>query len=135
MLVGNRLINLRSEPPHCSREFHIVVRQDVGIRNAQQCRSSYSRRSRVNLEVRIAELRHPMIRIVRRVIDTLRSPKTPIGDWDAQMVVESGEVGASTGVAHLWLERIRRQVGAFPPDVVHAALVARIGYLLSDIAQ
>ncbi len=51
------------------------------------------------------------------------------------MVVESGEVGAATGVAHLWLERIRRKIRPLSPDIVDAALMARVRNLFRDVAQ
>ena len=76
-----------------------------------------------------------MVRIVGGVIDALWSAETPVDNRDSQMIVKPCEVGTAAGVAHLRLERIRREIGALSPDIINAALMAWIGNALRDVAQ
>src|ERR1700704_44349 len=51
------------------------------------------------------------------------------------MIVEAREMGAATRVTHLRHECVRCKIRSFSPDVVHAALMTRVRYLLRNIAQ
>ena len=60
----------------------------------------------MKFEIRVAELRHLVVGVVSGVRDTLRPAKAQVRNRNSEMVVECREVGAATGISHLWLERV-----------------------------
>src|SRR6202171_86880 len=135
MLVSQCLPDLRGEPLHRARLFHVVVRKDLGVCQPQERSRTNTRIRRMKLEIRISELRHPMVGVVSGVVDTLRSAKAPIRDWNSKMIVETREIGAATGITHLWLKGVGCEIRPFSPDIVNAALMARVRHLLGNVAQ
>src|SRR3954463_12231579 len=85
-------------------------------------------------ETGIAESRHPGEVIVLRVIHAARASESPLGDGNAQVVVEWREVGPATWISHRWLERIGDGIGP-PPFRVDAPVSIRIGDGAGDVAQ
>src|SRR6476469_146417 len=117
MLIADALLGLRRKSFHRASVFHIVIREDLRVCDAKQrCRGNAAIR-RVELEIRIAELRHPVIGIVGRMVDTSRTTETPIEDRYSEMIVETGEVGAAPWIAHLRLERVCCEIRSLPPDL------------------
>src|ERR1700682_4483981 len=106
-----------------------------GVGEPQQRGRTDARISSVKFEIRVAELRHPMIGVVGGVVDTLRSAETPIRNRNSEMIVKTSEVGPASGITHLRLERVGCEVRPFSPDIIHAALMAGIRDFLGNAAQ
>ena len=89
-------------------------------------RGADPRRRRVILKSGIAELRHPGVAVVLRVVHAARAAESPFGDRNAEVIVEAREVRAAAGIAHRRLGGVGHGARA-PPLAVDAALAVRIG--------
>src|ERR1700694_1719992 len=135
MLVRHCLTDLRSKPLHGASILYVVVRKNLGVCEPQKRGCADARVCRMKFEIRVSELRHPMIGVVGGVIDALWPAESPIRARNPEMIVEAGEVGAASRITHLWLECVRCEFRSFSPDIVHAALMARGWDFLWNIAQ
>ena len=70
----------------------IVERQHVGVREPQRHHAPHACHRRVALEARVAELRHPQMVVVHRVVDAVRTGVRQIGDRHAEKVQKDGVV-------------------------------------------
>ena len=68
------------------------------------------------------------------MIHATRSPKTPLGDGNTEVVIEPGKVGSAARVAHRRFGGIRHRARSTPLGV-HAALPVRIGNGAGNVAQ
>src|ERR1700682_5062309 len=126
MLFGHCLTDLRGKTLHRARVLDVIVRENLGVCEPQQRGRANACVRSMKLEIRVSELRHPMIGVVGGVVDTLRSAESPIRNRNSEMIVKTCEVGAATGVTHLWLECVGCEVRPFSPDIVHTDLMARV---------
>src|SRR4051794_24689427 len=110
MLFGHRLSDLTNKALHRPRILDVVIGEDVGIRETKQRCSTDARIRRMILEIRVTEFRHPMIGIVRRVVDALGPAETPVRYRYSQMIVEPCEIRSAAWISHLRLQSVGRQI-------------------------
>src|SRR2546422_4884100 len=87
----------------------------------------------MRLVCRIAEARHPVIRVVHRMVDAVRPVESDTTRRNTEMMIEAGEVRAATQITER--QRGRITVVRLQPDVVDGARAHRIGHDTSHGAQ
>src|SRR2546426_11897242 len=87
----------------------------------------------MRLVCRIAEARHPVIGVVHRMVDAVRPGAPDATRRNTEMMIEAGEVRATTQIAER--QRGRITVVRLQPDVVDGARAHRIGHDTSHCAE